>query len=165
MENNFGDFEEKISTTADLNNLLADISKAESASYGAGPDVLSHKLRGEVSPIFEAILRKLENDKVIPESQEGRVEYFQKLRDYLQNLPKVRLELAFKPSSDFIKKMATFIRSDSGKTIVLDIEVKPAILAGATIEYNGNYRDYSYSSKLEQLLKEKYSGGLDASIQ
>ena len=165
MENSFGDFEEKISTTTDLNNLLADIGEAESASYSAAASILSHKLKSKVSPIFETILRKLEDEGAIPESQEGRVEYFQKLRDYLQNLPEIRLELAFKPSSDFIKKMATFIRSDSGKTIVLDIEVKPAILAGATIEYNGNYKDYSYSSKLEQLLKEKHSGGLDASIQ
>jgi F0F1-type ATP synthase delta subunit len=165
MENNFGGFEEKISTTSDLNTLLSDISEAESASYSAGPNVLTRKLKGKISPIFEAILRKLEKEGTIPESQEGRVSYFQKLRDYLQNLPKVRLELAFKPNGSFIRKMATFIRSDSRKTVVLDIEVKPAILAGATIEHNGNYKDYSYSGKLEQLLKEKYSGGLDASIR
>ncbi len=164
MENNFKDFEEKISTTEDLNSLLTDISEAESASYSAGPNVLSHRLRGKVSPIFEAILQKFEQEKVIPESQEEKVEYFQKLRDYLQNLPKVRLELAFEPSGEFIKKMVTFIRNDSRKTTVLDIEVKPAILAGATIEHDGNYKDYSFSNKLEQLLKERYSGGLDAGL-
>ena len=164
MENNFGAFEEKIFTVDDLNYLLSDISEAESASYSADSNRLSRKLKGKVSPIFESVLAKLENEKAFPESQEGRVGYLHELRDYLQNLPKIRFELAFKPSSEFIKKMAVFIRSNLGKTIVLDIEVKPAILAGVTIEYNGNYKDYSYSGKLEELLKERYSKGLDANV-
>lgn len=155
--NGFEKFAEKIITTDDLYLLLEGAREAEAASYEAGSDLLSNRLKGKVSALFEESLAKLEAAKNVPAPQEARVEYFRELKEYLQNLPKVKIELAFEPREEFVKKISDFINKDSKEKSVLDISIKPAILAGATIEHRGIFKDYSYPDKLRNVIKEKFA--------
>lgn len=152
---NYKQFAQNLVTTGDLYRLLDDVREAEAASSESGSSHLSRKLKGKVDVAFEELLEKLEKKKSIPPSQEGRVEYFRGLSEYLHKLPNVKIELAFEPSEEFVNKMSKYIRSGSEDQILLDISVKLAILAGATIESNGIFKDYSYSDKLDEVIKQK----------
>src|SRR3989344_9045634 len=110
--------------------------------------------------MFEELVKKLEKEGVMPSTQEERSSYFAKLKSQLQGLPRIEIELAFSPREEFVGKIARFIRESTNSVQVLDIKVKPSILAGATFGSNGQYKDYSFSSRLADVLKQKYAGGL-----
>ena len=150
----------KLATVEQLNLILADIAEAERYSYDSEAKDFSRSLKGKVSNAFEELVRKLEKERIIPASLEERSDYFAELKSQLQSLPKIEIELAFSPREEFINKISRFIRESTNSVQVLDIKVKPSILAGATFGYNGQYKDYSFSSRLADVLKQKYAGGL-----
>lgn len=155
MGEDSGQFAQNLITTKDLYFLIDEVELAEVASSEAGEGSLSSKLKNKVSNVFEESLIKLEKAGSIPASQEARAEYFRRLKEKLLNLPKVKIEIAFEPSEEFVKKISDFINSSAKEKIILEISVKPSIIAGATIERGGIFRDYSYADKLEAVIKSK----------
>lgn len=149
-----------IVTVEDLNLILADVTQAESFSYTSKAKYLSRALKGKVSSVFEETLEKLELIGKIPSSADDRAAYFSKLKARLGRLPKMEIELAFSPSENFTKRIAKIIQENTNSEVILDINVKPTILAGATFGYRGQFRDYSFSAKLTEVLKQKYAKGL-----
>ncbi len=155
----FKEFIVNVNTTSKLNELLADAAEAETTAFASTAKHFSHSIKGKVSDSFAQIVGKIESQHKLPQHQEERSKFFEGLKDYLQKLPRINLELAFNPTDKFINKMSRFLEGDAGNSPILDIKVKPNILAGTTIEKDGVYRDYSYATKLDQVLKQKYSGG------
>ena len=151
----FENFTKNLVTFQDLNTLLRDIEEAETAIFEVGSAILSKKLENKVSDNFEEALRQVEREGLLPKSQQGKQEFFKELKSHLLSLPKVKMELAFDPEPAFVKKISEFVGKSLNSPAVLDISVKPAIIAGATIEFNGMFKDYSYKDKLEQVLGEK----------
>ncbi len=151
---------ENIFTANHLFTLIDDIQEAESASYEVEVGLLSKRLGGKVSKSFQETLVKLEEAGSLPAFREEESDYFRELKDYLLKLPRVKIELAFAPSEKFVKKISDFINQGYSQKIILDISVKPAILAGAKIEYNGKFKDYSYTDKLQKVINDKYGKAL-----
>ena len=115
-------------------------------------------MKGKVSGGVWQIIQRAQSNDVIGSSHEERANYFRELAKYLASLPKIKVEFAFDPSVDFTDKVSKFINKDSVEKIVLDVSVKPEILAGAKIEFKGIFKDYSYREKLDQVLVEKFKG-------
>ena len=158
------DLVKNIVTVEDLNRLLADTNEAESTSYRSEAKHLSGSLKGKVSTIFQAELEKLERENKLPSSPDKRANFVEGLKTQLQSLPKVEIELAFTPSEEFTRKIAKAIREVANAPVVLDISIKPGILAGATLAFKGQFKDYSFASKLTEILKQKYSKGLHENV-
>ena len=157
MEKGFTDFLGKLRTTEDLYLLISDLEEAQDLVGKRSFDILSKRLKDRVSLDFLEQIKNLEKSKKIPLSQEDLAAYFKGLKEYLLNLPKMKIELAFEPSEEFTSKMARFIQESSSSKVILDISPKPSILAGVTIDYRGVFRDYSYVNKFQQIMKEKFS--------
>lgn len=153
-----------IVTVEDLNRLLADTNEAVSLSYNTEAEDFSGALKGKVSTPFQEELEKFEKEKLIPRSPDKRASFFEGLKTQLQALPKVEIELAFPPSEEFTKKVAKTVREIANSPIVLDISVKPSILAGVTLAFRGHFKDFSFAAKLAEVLKQKYSKGLSENI-
>ena len=153
----FKEFTTNINTVDKLNELLTDVSEAETTSFASSAKHLSASIKGKVSKKFEEIIRNLEARNELPKSPEDRLKFFEGLKEYLQKLPIISLELAFNPSDNFVNKISNFLKGGSDSTPILDIQVKPNILAGTTIEKDGVFKDYSYTTRLDQILKQKYS--------
>ena len=162
--NDFTELTKNIATTEDLNLILADITKAESFSYNSRVKHLSKALKGGVSGVFEEFLEKLDLDGKVPSSENEKAAYFSSLKSNLGKLPKMEIELAFSPDKSFIKKIVDFVREATNTEVILDINVKPNILAGVTIGYKGKFKDYSFSAKLDEVLKQKYAKRIHESI-
>ena len=62
--------------------------------------------------------------------------------EYLNNLPVVRLTIAFTPNIAFERKLADLI-SNKLRNVLLDIIVDPEILGGSVLEYAGKHVDKS----------------------
>ena len=48
-----------------------------------------------------------------------------------------------------------------GKKAVVDVSVDEKIIAGATIEYDGEYRDYSFAAKLDEVIEKEIMNQLE----
>ena len=80
----------------------------------------------------------------------GKEEIY-KLEKKLQSLPEIKLEIAFSPDDNFINKIGQWIEKELGQKIILDITVNPKVVAGAIIEYQGNWRDFSSAKEIDRL--------------
>lgn len=65
------------------------------------------------------------------------------LKNHIRALPKIRLRLAVEPTAADAAVFASWIERCFKEKVFIDYEVTHEILAGAQIEYNGKYGDYS----------------------
>lgn len=103
---------------------------------------------------FPELLKDL-SDKNISLKDPGLVkDYLLALRLKLKNIERVQISLPFSPSTEFVNKVMSWFRqafdSNNSVQIILDIDVKPGLLAGMTINYRGKYRDYSAKTSIEK---------------
>lgn len=71
------------------------------------------------------------------------------LRDAITALPVVQISLAFSPKAKVIGLIHDWFYRTFRKMVILDIIVKPDLLAGSIISYNGKYYDYSLGKETE----------------
>lgn len=160
----FKEFTTNINTVDKLNELLSDVAEAETASFASSAKNFIDSIKGKVSNNFFELTQALEARNKLPTTPEERREFFEKLKNYLQKFPRISLELAFNPTEKFVNKISKFLKSDNDSSPILDIKVRTNILAGTTIEKDGVYKDYSYATKLVQVLKQKYLGRTDENV-
>lgn len=78
-----------------------------------------------------------------------------KLEKELRVLPEIKLDIAFFPKDNFLNRISQWLQEEFGQRIILDITVNPKIVAGAIIEYQGIWRDFSLAKKIDQLFSDK----------
>jgi len=105
---------------------------------------LSEKIKTKEELIF--FLEQIANKKIDLEKEEAS-----KLEKKLRSLPEIKLEIAFSPNNDFLNRISQWLEKELGQKIILDITVNPKVTAGAIIEYQGNWRDFSLAKKIDQL--------------
>lgn len=109
---------------------------------------LSEKIRTKEELIF--FLEEIANKKIDSE-REGLA----KLEEKLRSLPEAKLEIAFLPSNDFLNRASQWFEKELGQKTILDITVNPKVVAGAIIEYRGNWRDFSLARRIDELFSDK----------
>jgi len=72
--------------------------------------------------------------------------FLRNLKQAVKSLPVVGLTLAFEPQEELIKKISSWLSLSLPTHTLINLSVKPEILAGAIIEYQGRYRDYSITN-------------------
>lgn len=102
------------------------------------------KTKEELTLFLEDIINRLD-EKNLSEKEIFKIE------KNLLSLPVLRLEIAFKPTDEFIKKLSDWVEKEAQQKVILDIVVNPKVVAGALIEYQGIFRDYSLSKRIEEL--------------
>lgn len=142
--------------------LISELEVAKSNIYKNEQNItLSKKIQSKVSEKFINKLYKLEQSGLFPGSSKLQTEYLDNLKKCLLSLPVCKITISFEPSLDFQRKLSEWFEEKIGRKVILDILVVDKIVAGAQIEYEGTYRDYSISSLIDQLIKELNLGGVN----
>ena len=81
------------------------------------------------------------------------VDQISQLIKQIESLKVVELALAIKPTQNFIEKILTFVETNFGSDIVLDLKFNPDLIAGAQVIYGGKYFDFSLKKSLEDYFK------------
>lgn len=92
---------------------------------------------------------KMENEEM--KNQKDILSFLEELKTCVLELPTIRLKLAFQPSNDFLKKIGSWLKKETGKKIIMEIIVDQKIIGGLTMEYEGKYVDFSLRKKMENL--------------
>ena len=151
----FEPFVAGLKTGSDLAILLDDIQAVRKLLYEMGPD-LDAAIKSGTSGLFGQGFENLKKQNKVP----GEVGDFEKfltgLEQVCKALPKVRVTLAFEPSGEFTSELSDWFGAACGGKGLLEVNVRPQILAGLQLEYNGKYKDFSYGAKLGEVLEKKY---------
>ncbi|MCD6528259.1 F0F1 ATP synthase subunit delta [bacterium] len=154
MEKLFEELAEKIKTKEELIFYLEELSQAQQAVFKGGRILLSEKLKGKISEEFKKFLEKMEERKMLSKNPDQQYSFLEKIKKYLLSLPEVKLEIAFSPSNEFLKKISLWFEKKLNQKVILDLTVNPKIVGGAIIEYQGNWRDYSLAKEIDKLIEK-----------
>ena len=156
----FENFLEEVYTKDQLAGLIGEIELAKSYIYKKEQSIyLSKKIENRVSERFSKILAELERKELFPSPSKMQTGYLEDLKKYCLGLPVCKLVISFYPSFDFQKKLSRWFVDQMGKKVILELSVIEEIVAGAQIEFEGEYRDLSISDSIDQMLKNSYLGG------
>lgn len=73
--------------------------------------------------------------------------FYTQLKEEILTLPTVRLTLVFQPNEKQISELSLIAKNSIHNKVVLDFHIDSFLIAGALVEYNGQYFDGSLASK------------------
>jgi len=151
----FEDFLKKIITKEDLIFFIDQINLAEQFLFKDKNIPLTDKIKGRVSKDFEELIEKLEKENVITRDVEKSRIFFENLKNYLLKIPQIKIEIAFKPSRNFVEKISLWLEKNFGGKMIVDLYFNPEIVGGAIVEYKGKHLNYSLAKKIDELISKK----------
>ncbi len=133
----------KIATKKDLSLFKSEIEILISSLYKYQEDGLENALNSEVrSWVAEEIRKNLKNhDKV--------EEYLKSIIKDTESIDFINITLAYEPSQASLEKISSWVKTNIGEKILLDIEYDPSLLGGAKISYKGRYLDATLKRQIE----------------
>jgi len=154
MENFFEDFVKEIKTKEELILSFEEITQAERIIFEKKSGPLSEKIKGKVREKFREFIKRMEDKEILSQNPTQQRSFLEKLKKYLSSLPEVKLEIAFSPSNEFLKKINQWFNEKLAQKVILDLTINPKIVGGIVIEYKGNWRDYSLAKRIDKLIEK-----------
>lgn len=125
--------------------MLQAIAKLKMVQFSTNPDALATTLATEVSYDVATALSTVVNQENPPS--------FAEIETWLTKLPVVSLTLPFSPTRSQLQAYQEILQTEGKQeTILLQIQVRPQLLAGVQVEIAGSYRDYSLQTALDSFV-------------
>ena len=154
MNEIFEQLAKKIITKEELIFFIEEINLLQSFIFEDVKIPLSERAKNKVKEEFRQYIKELENKKLLSVSPDLQLSFFEHLKSYLQKIPQLKLEIAFKPSKDFLLTLKRWFKKKNKQEVILDITINPKIVGGAIIEYQGQYRDFSLLEKVNKSVSQ-----------
>ena len=100
---------------------------------------------------FMNLLRDL---KMNNSSNEAIKELLLGFQDTVRNLPVLNLTIAYEPNESSLKAFLEWFLYTLKKQFLIDIQIDKKLIAGATINFNGKFKDYSIKPLFDNLITE-----------
>ncbi len=91
--------------------------------------------------LSEEILNLLKVENTDITDRQSLVTVFESLISYLKNLPIVALTLTYSPTLKQLLQISEWFVTEVKAKILIEVRVDPSIIAGATIQYKGIYKN------------------------
>ncbi len=75
---------------------------------------------------------------------------FDDLEKQITKLKALTIYLTFEPDEEILSQIGLYTRKVFERVILLDIKYDPRLIAGASLVWNGLYRDYSLRARIEE---------------
>jgi F0F1-type ATP synthase delta subunit len=147
--------EEKIFEKEDLISILEKISQLEQLVFKSDGFLSEKSERLGDKNLYQFFLN-LEEKKEISIDRKKQFDFLEKLKNWLKELPVLKLEIAFLPSEKTIEKISQWLKKEIGKKIILDIYFNPKIVGGAILEYEGKFANFSLAKEIDKIFYEKF---------
>lgn len=149
------EFFKKIITTEDVFRVLEEIKIAEKLNFQHPQILLSQKTKEKVSFLFQNFLEELEKEGKISKDLEKNAIFLANLKNYLLNLPQVKIELAFLPKKNFLEKLSLFFEKELKRKVILNVIFNPKIGGGVILEFGGKYLDLSLAKEIDKIFEKR----------
>lgn len=81
--------------------------------------------------------------------------FLTELQNNARSLPVITLTIAYEPNEASLKAILEWFLISLKKQILLDIQVDKRIIAGATVNFNGKFKDYSVKTLFDNLISQQ----------
>lgn len=102
----------------------------------------------------DIFLKLLREHNINTASTQTVQDFFKNIQETVSHLSTVSLTIAFEPSDETIKVLSQWFVFNMNKQVLFDIQVDHKLIAGAKINYNGKFKDYSLGPLFENLVKQ-----------
>lgn len=134
-----------IATVADQDEFLNQIDVLRDSLYNKDIDV-NMRLKKIRIDFASAIEPEVENAV-------DKAKVLDDLRLAVKNMRVINMRVGFNYNQDFVRQLADWVKDNVGEDVVLEVEVNYVLIGGATISFDGKYRDYSVRSALDKVWK------------
>ena len=149
----FSAFANTIYETTGLNRLIDNITLIERSLFKNKTGPISQKARdfttGNIIPIFEEV----EKAGLVAGTDEKQLQFLKDLANFLQNLPVIKVTMAFEPTQSLVVRLSNQISAIVGQKIILDLTIDESVIGGAIFEYKGRRSLQTLQDKLEGEIK------------
>lgn len=97
-----------------------------------------------------AVLRE---NNINTESLNAVKPFLENMQETVAKLPVLSITIAFEPGDKTLKSLSEWFLINLKKQVVFDITVDRRLVAGATINFNGKFSDYSIRPVVERMIK------------
>lgn len=113
-------------------------------------DLYRQKKQSAIPEAFAALAKSRQVDLSNRQQAEN---FFESLKQELTQIPLIGLTVGFTPSKESVAAIASWVHTNVSNKLILDITVDKEILGGATISFNGFYKDLSLKKVLDDIYK------------
>ncbi|OGD09148.1 hypothetical protein A2397_01630 [Candidatus Amesbacteria bacterium RIFOXYB1_FULL_44_23] len=150
--------------TLDLSDFFT--SKAESSDFCSRLATVSQSVYETDFDLQKALLEQfgilkkdkfmalLRDNEISIESNSDLQEFMNKICQKASALPTVTISLAFEPDETILKEFSSWFVLNTNHQVLIDIQIDPSLIAGASITSNGKFHDFSAKSKFNQMLSD-----------
>ncbi len=154
-KNKFTTLIELIRTTDDLYILETEVDILLASLFHVDEENFNKTLSSQVRiAIAQEIRHLMQQEGISSGNKQGVKSLLDEISSLLHKLPVIYLTIGFEPSDDTVTTFSSWVRSNIKHTIILDIVINKTLIAGATINYEGKYWDYSFKTAMD-----KFFGG------
>lgn len=146
-------FANSINDTNALYILISQLETLKRFLFKDKEGTISQKAGTFLSSNLANIFRDLEEKGLEPPSDSKQMLLIDSIINYLENLPEVKITMAFEPSATLISKLNNEISKEHGQKVVLDVNINQFIVAGAAFEFNGKYREYTLALRIDEFIE------------
>lgn len=100
----------------------------------------------------EKFLTLLRENNIAIDSPSSLKDFTTKVKMKIAQLPVFSFTIAFEPKEITLKAIADWFAVNLKKQMIFDFTVDTSLIAGATINYNGKFKDYSLKQPIQTLL-------------
>lgn len=152
----YSDIKNHIQTTRNLNDFSSEIDKLLESIFKPSINQSFDNALNEVSiKTAERIKELFRHNNLDISNREIIKDFLTNLKDQLKNYKIIKLTIAFEPSNKSIENIYNWVLTALDNSYILDIEVNTAILGGAIVVFNGQYRDLTLKKTLRDLFDTK----------
>ncbi len=113
----------------------------------------------------DAFIKLMRENNVSDTSHGAIQEFLKKIQEAVANLPVVSLTIAFEPTDETLKALSQWFLLTLNKQVIFEISFDLSLIAGATITYNGKFKDYSVRSLFTTVTKNILSPAPTTHVQ
>ncbi|OGE64836.1 hypothetical protein A3I48_04475 [Candidatus Daviesbacteria bacterium RIFCSPLOWO2_02_FULL_36_7] len=101
------------------------------------------------SPTQLSWLKSLPTEFYQKFNKDNVYQIFTEIEKEISKLKTLTIYLTFEPDELTLTQLGAYVRTNFGPNFLLDIKLKPDLIAGPALVWKGIYKDYSLKAKLE----------------
>jgi len=101
----------------------------------------------------DRLLAIMRENSINTQSRENVKAFLTGMQETIAKLPVLTLTIAFEPQENTLKSLSEWFLINMKKQVVFDFSVDHKVIAGATLNYNGKFFDFSVKPVFERILK------------
>lgn len=88
-------------------------------------------------------------------STENLKQLLEQMQVLVKKIPVLSMTIAFEPDDNTLKAFLQWFLFSLNKQVLIDIHVDKSLIAGATLNYNGKFKDYSIKPLFNDIIHKK----------